>query len=87
MPFHSFLSASGHFLSKDDLQALFARAGVDLSRPLSVTCGSGVTACQVAMAAHECAHPGVAVYDGAWSEWYTRAVPEHVLSEGRGKHL
>ncbi|XP_046872347.1 3-mercaptopyruvate sulfurtransferase-like [Hypomesus transpacificus] len=87
MPFHSFLSPSGHFLSQDDLQALFARAGVDLSRPLSVTCGSGVTACQVALAAHECDHPGVAVYDGAWSEWYTRAVPEHVLSEGRGKHL
>lgn len=87
MPFSSFLSPSGHFLSRDDLRASFSRAGVDLSRPLCATCGSGVTACQVALAAHECGHPGVAVYDGAWSEWYTRAVPEHVISEGRGKHL
>ncbi|KAG7999335.1 3-mercaptopyruvate sulfurtransferase [Nibea albiflora] len=30
IPFHSFLSQSGHFLPKEQLQALFARAGVDL---------------------------------------------------------
>ncbi|XP_051240370.1 3-mercaptopyruvate sulfurtransferase [Dicentrarchus labrax] len=87
VPFHSFLSQSGHFLPKEQLQALFARAGVDLSRPICVLCGSAVTACHVALAAHECGHPGVSVYDGGWSEWYTRAVPEHVISEGRGKHL
>uniref|UniRef100_A0A3Q3WCE2 Sulfurtransferase n=1 Tax=Mola mola TaxID=94237 RepID=A0A3Q3WCE2_MOLML len=87
MPFHSFLSQSGHFLPQEQLQALFARAGVDLSRPVCVSCGSAVTACHVVLAAHECGHPGVSVYDGGWSEWYTRAVPEHVISEGRGKHL
>ncbi|KAM9856674.1 3-mercaptopyruvate sulfurtransferase-like [Aulostomus maculatus] len=87
MPFHSFLSQSSHFLPKEQLQALFARAGVDLSRPICVSCGSAVTACHVVLAAHECGHDGVAVYDGGWSEWYTRAVPENVISEGRGKHL
>lgn len=87
VPFHSFLSPSGHFLPREQLQALFVRAGVDLSRPICVSCGSAVTACIVALAANECGHPGVSVYDGGWSEWYTRAVPEHVISEGRGKHL
>lgn len=87
MPFHSFLSPSGHFLSKEQLQALFTRAGVDLARPICVLCGSAVTACHVALAAHECGHPGVSVYDGGWAEWYARAVPENVISEGRGKHL
>ncbi|XP_054459778.1 3-mercaptopyruvate sulfurtransferase-like [Anoplopoma fimbria] len=87
VPFHSFLSPSGHFLPREQLQALFVRAGVDLERPVCVLCGSAVTACTVALAAHECGHPGVSVYDGGWSEWYTRAVPEHVISEGRGKHL
>ncbi|KAL1005643.1 hypothetical protein UPYG_G00061730 [Umbra pygmaea] len=86
MPFTSFLSPSGHLHSREELQDMFTRAGVDLSRPLCVSCGSGVTACHVALAAHECGHPGVSVYDGAWSEWYTRAVPEHVISSGFGKH-
>ncbi|KAM7394639.1 hypothetical protein PAMP_021427 [Pampus punctatissimus] len=87
VPFHSFLSKSGHFLPKEQLQALFAQSGVDLNRPICVSCGSAVTACHVALAAYECGHPGVSVYDGGWSEWFTRAVPEHVISEGRGKHL
>ncbi|XP_076027865.1 3-mercaptopyruvate sulfurtransferase-like [Genypterus blacodes] len=87
VPFHSFLSPSGHFLAEDGLRALFTCAGVDLGRPICVLCGSAVTACHVALAAHECGHAGVSVYDGGWSEWYTRAVPENVLSEGRGKHL
>ncbi|XP_034388804.1 3-mercaptopyruvate sulfurtransferase-like [Cyclopterus lumpus] len=87
VPFHHFLSPSGHFLPTEQLQALFARAGVDLGRPVCVSCGSAVTACTVALAAHECGHPGVSVYDGGWSEWYIRAGPEHVISEGRGKHV
>jgi thiosulfate/3-mercaptopyruvate sulfurtransferase len=86
MPFSSFLSPSGHLHPREDLQTMFTLAGVDLSHPLCVSCGSGVTACHVALAAHECGHPGVSVYDGAWSEWYTRAVPEHVISVGFGKH-
>uniref|UniRef100_A0AAZ3S7Z6 Sulfurtransferase n=1 Tax=Oncorhynchus tshawytscha TaxID=74940 RepID=A0AAZ3S7Z6_ONCTS len=86
MPFSSFLSPSGHLYPREDLQTMFTLAGVDLSHPICVSCGSGVTACHVALAAHECGHPGVSVYDGAWSEWYTRAVPEHVISVGFGKH-
>ncbi|KAM8841748.1 3-mercaptopyruvate sulfurtransferase-like [Synchiropus picturatus] len=48
-PFSSFLSKSGHFLPAEQLQALFSRAAVDLSRPVCVLCGSAVTACVVAL--------------------------------------
>ncbi|XP_035254036.1 3-mercaptopyruvate sulfurtransferase-like isoform X2 [Anguilla anguilla] len=87
MPFTSFLAPSGLTLPREEMTGLFQRAGVDLGRPVCVSCGSGVTACHVALAAHLCGHPGVSVYDGAWSEWYTRAVPENVISDGRGKHV
>ena len=33
------------------------------------SCGSGVTACILAFAAHCCGYEGYAVYDGSWSEW------------------
>jgi thiosulfate/3-mercaptopyruvate sulfurtransferase len=45
------------------------KAGIDLSRPIVTTCGSGITASVLALALHEIGHKDFAVYDGSWSEW------------------
>jgi thiosulfate/3-mercaptopyruvate sulfurtransferase len=55
--------------SAEELRTLFAEAGVVLDRPIVTSCGSGVTACAVAFAAHLIGHSGAAIYDGSWSEW------------------
>jgi thiosulfate/3-mercaptopyruvate sulfurtransferase len=55
--------------SADELTRLFRHAGVALDRPVVTSCGSGVTACALALALHLIGHPGAAVYDGSWSEW------------------
>ncbi|KAM6904916.1 3-mercaptopyruvate sulfurtransferase [Xenentodon cancila] len=85
MPFTSFLDASGKHHGAERLAELFREAGVDMERPLWATCGSGVTACHVALAAHRLGHPEICVYDGSWSEWFKRASPENIISEGKDK--
>ncbi|XP_078607375.1 3-mercaptopyruvate sulfurtransferase-like isoform X1 [Branchiostoma floridae x Branchiostoma japonicum] len=65
--------------SPEKLQEMFSASGVDLARPLVATCGSGVTACGVALAAHLCGKEDVPVYDGSWSEWSKRAPPENIV--------
>ncbi|CAB1428748.1 unnamed protein product [Pleuronectes platessa] len=87
MPFTSFMDASGKELETEGLSKLFREAGVDLEQPLWTTCGSGVTACHVVLAAHLLGHPGACVYDGSWSEWFKRASPELIISEGEGKKV
>ncbi|MDP6406344.1 MAG: rhodanese-like domain-containing protein, partial [Alphaproteobacteria bacterium] len=54
------------------LRQAFAKAGVDLHKPVTTTCGSGVTAALLALGLHLLGHRQVAVYDGSWSEWASR---------------
>ena len=53
----------------DGLRTVFQAAGVDLSRPIVTSCGSGLTACVLALALNRLGHHSVAVYDGSWAEW------------------
>ena len=62
-------SEAGTMLPADDLRAAFEASGIDLSRPVITTCGSGVSACTLALGLHLLGHKDVAVYDGSWSEW------------------
>lgn len=69
LPMDRMLNADGTFKDEDGIRAAFAAAGVDLTRPLVTTCGSGVTASTLLFAAHLIGKDDVALYDGSWSEW------------------
>ncbi len=60
-------------LPPDELRQLFDKAGVDLERPVTTTCGSGVSAAVLALALHRLGRPDVPVYDGSWTEWGGRS--------------
>lgn len=42
---------------------------VDTGTNIITTCGSGVTACVIALALHNIGHKNIPVYDGSWSEY------------------
>jgi thiosulfate/3-mercaptopyruvate sulfurtransferase len=52
-----------------NLRELFAQAGIDPAKPVVTSCGSGVTACVLALGLDLIGAKKVAVYDGSWSEW------------------
>lgn len=68
-PQSDFFNADNSWKLGEDLRAVFDRAGVDLTKPMVTTCGSGVTAAVVLFGAHLLGKQDVRLYDGSWSEW------------------
>lgn len=68
LPYKQLFNDDGTWKTGDVLKAEFERAGVDLSKPLVTTCGSGITAAVLLFGAHLLGNDG-ALYDGSWSEW------------------
>lgn len=65
---HNEVVANGKLLDKTSLQQLFAAKGTK-DQNLIFSCGSGITACILALAAEEAGYTKLAVYDGSWTEW------------------
>jgi thiosulfate/3-mercaptopyruvate sulfurtransferase len=72
LPFHELVGPDGTLLPPDRLRRRIETAGIDPGRPIVATCGSGVSACALIFALHLLGHDGVALYDGAWTEWAGR---------------
>jgi len=86
LPFYELYDRDGTFKSKADLAAIFNEAGIDLSQPVTTTCGGGVTAACIAFALHLLGKDDdVALYDGSWSEWAIDPETPKATGPGRKK--
>lgn len=63
------LDDDGKFLPVEVLSKIFKNKNIDLSEPVICTCGSGITACIIAVAMILGGARDVSVYDGSWAEW------------------
>lgn len=63
---------SHRFISPDAARAVFADNGVDVSKTIITTCGSGVTASILGFMLEEIGQSDWILYDGSWHEWGQR---------------
>jgi len=54
------------------LRRMFEAVGVEAEQPVVTSCGTGVTACALALGLVRAGFPEPAVYDGSWTEWAGR---------------
>jgi thiosulfate/3-mercaptopyruvate sulfurtransferase len=69
VPMSELIAPDGTMKSKAALAEVFAAAGVDIKRPVVTSCGSGITACVLALGLARLGRWRTAVYDGSWAEW------------------
>ncbi|UJR34414.1 hypothetical protein I4U23_021821 [Adineta vaga] len=85
LPYGSLFDQANQYLkSKDQLEEIFNKAGVDLSKPTIYTCQGGITASTLAFVADLLGQKEPSVYMGAFTEWQQRAPPELII-KGDGK--
>jgi thiosulfate/3-mercaptopyruvate sulfurtransferase len=65
---YSVLVSGGKLKSKATLEILFNEVSTN-SNKLIFSCGSGITACVLALGATIAGYDNLAVYDGSWTEW------------------
>jgi thiosulfate/3-mercaptopyruvate sulfurtransferase len=63
---------NGRLAPREQIEAAFKSAGVDLDKPIITSCGSGVTAAILTFALDSLGKPAKRLYDGSWSEWGSR---------------
>jgi len=64
-----FDAETGAMKPLEQLRRIFNGAGVDLTKPIVTTCGSGVSALVLTLALYRLGVRGSALYDGSWAEW------------------
>lgn len=74
------LTRGGRMKAAEEIRTEYERRGLDLSQPVTTSCGSGVTAAVLALGLEMAGAETVYLYDGSWAEYASRA--ESVVEKG-----
>lgn len=69
------LMENGRLKPVADLKRIIAASGIDPSRPVITSCGSGVSATIINLAFEAAGYPEPRLYDGSWTEWASKGMP------------
>jgi thiosulfate/3-mercaptopyruvate sulfurtransferase len=75
------LTQDGRMKDAEALRQLFAAKAVKLDKPVTTSCGSGVTAAVIALGLEIAGASQVSLYDGSWAEYAQQ--PEAAIEKNR----
>lgn len=75
VPLGTLIDENGFYKSTDEIRAAFLAGNANPDRPAITSCGSGVTACGLALGLALLGNEQVFVYDGSWTEWGASNAP------------
>ena len=67
--FRDLFREDGTYRPIPELREAVAKAGIEPDRPITASCGSGMTASVVLFALHLIGRDDTSLYDGSWAEW------------------
>ncbi len=71
--------STGRLRDRSDLLGIFSSLNLTPDSPIVTTCGSGVTACVIALALNVSDYENVSVYDASWSEWGRKELNSQIV--------
>ena len=80
VPYGTLLNENGTMKTTAGLRAAFEGAAIVPEKPVIASCGSGVTACILALGLSVLGNEWASVYDGSWAEW--SAAPNAPVVQG-----
>ena len=69
IPFNKFITENGYLIENDEIKEITKEYSIKKDTQIISTCGSGVTACILALALSSIGYNNYKIYDGSWSEW------------------
>lgn len=80
--YRTLINEDGTLKSLEKLKDVFNDAGIDMTKPVITTCGSGVTAAILTLGLTMLGHNSHSLYDGSWAEWGSD--PDTPIETGQG---
>ncbi len=72
LPASRLLYKNGDIISKSDFKKIIHDLNLNESERIIATCGSGVSACVIALSYYRIGNKDIPIYDGSWSEWASK---------------
>ncbi|CAG7869082.1 unnamed protein product [Brassica rapa] len=69
VPFPQMFDSSQILLPAEELKKRFEEEDISMDSPIMASCGTGVTACILALGLYRLGKTVVPIYDGSWTEW------------------